>query len=180
MFLEVMAAVSRWAVPVVITLILAYGFWKGVRVYETFIEGAQEGFWIAVKIIPYMVAIFVALGIFRQSGAMDLMISALAPILGLAGIPPEVLPLAIIRPLSGGGALGVTSELIRTYGPDSFIGRLASTIQGSTETTFFILTFYFGSVGIRRSRHALAVGLLADVSGFLAAVLAVNAVFGGG
>lgn len=177
--LFVLETISKWAIPVMVTFIPLYGYIRGVRVYETFIDGAKEGFWLAVKIIPYLVSILVAMGIFRSSGAMEMLVGYLSPILNPLGIPGEVLPLAIIRPFSGGGALALLVELLHKWGPDSLIGRIASTMQGSTDTTFYILTLYFGSVGIKNSRHALAAGLMGDVAGFLAAVFIVKGVFSG-
>ncbi len=170
--------ISKWAVPMLLLIIPVLAYTRKVKVYEAFVEGAEQGFHTAIKIIPFLVGMMVAIGVFRESGAMDLLILALQPLMGLIGAPAEILPLVIMRPLSGGGALGITAELIQTYGPDSFIGRLASTIQGSTDTTFFVLTVYFGSVGIRRYRHALTVGLLADLTGFLASLYIVTLVFG--
>jgi len=169
---------SRWAIPAIVFIIPLYGYLRGVKVYEVFVEGAEEGLQLVVKIVPVMVAIFAAMGVFRASGAMDLLVSVLKPGLVFLGVPGEILPLAIIRPLSGGGALGVTAELIRTWGPDSFIGRLASTMQGSTDTTFYVLTLYFGSVGVRNSRHALNVGLFGDFIGFVSSLLIVRLFFG--
>jgi len=171
-------AVSLWTIPLLMTVILLHGLYKGVKVFEVFIEGAQEGFWLAVRLVPYLVAIFVALSIFRASGAMDLATRFLTPLTDLVGMPPEVLPLALVRPLSGTGALAVTAELINHWGPDSFIGRLASTMQGSTDTTFYVLTLYFGSVGVTRPRHAVVVGVLADVTGFLASLYVCRYYFG--
>ncbi len=170
--------ISLWTIPFLLAFIPVYGYFKGVRVYEAFVEGASEGFWIAVRIMPYVVAVFVALGIFRSAGAMSLLAETLAPVLSFFGVPAEILPLVIMRPLSGGGALGITAELLKFHGPDSYIGRLASTMQGSTDTTFYILSVYFGSVGIRNTRHALPVGLLGDLAGFIAAVMVVRLVFG--
>jgi spore maturation protein B len=170
--------VSRWAIPVLIALFLVLGCARKVPVYEAFIEGAAEGFTTAVRIIPYLVAMFVAIKIFRVSGAMDLLAQAVSPLLKLFGAPPEVLPLAIMRPLSGSSALGLAAELIKTYGPDSLVGRLASVMQGSTDTTFFVLTVYFGSVGVRRFRHAVALGLLADLTGLIASFWICNRMFG--
>jgi len=169
--------VSKWAIPFLIFFIPVFAYIRGVNVYEVFIEGAEEGFKIAIKLIPYLVAMLIAISIFRNSGAMAMSVDTIRPITDFLGIPGEVLPLAIMRPLSGGGALGITTELINTYGPDSFIGRLASTMQGSTDTTFFVLTVYFGSVGIRKYRHALWVGLLADVTTFLASIYIVTRIF---
>jgi spore maturation protein B len=174
-----LALASSWAIPVLLAVVLLYAWARHVDVYAVFLEGAKDGIDLAIRILPYVVSIFVALGIFRASGAMDLLVHALRPVLDRLGVPGEVLPLAIMRPLSGGGALGITAELLRRWGPDSYIGRLASTMQGSTDTTFYILSVYFGSVGIKRIRHALWVGLLADFCGFAASVLIVRAVFGG-
>ncbi|KAB2952626.1 spore maturation protein [Heliorestis acidaminivorans] len=161
---------SRWTVPVLLTIILLVGLMKKVKVYDAFVSGAEEGFSIAVKLIPYLVAMMVAISIFRETGAMAIALGFLEPLTKWLGIPGEILPLAIMRPLSGSGALGVATELIQTHGPDSFIGRLASTMQGTTDTTFFVLTIYFGAVGVSRYRYALFTGLLADITSFLASV----------
>ncbi len=166
--------VSLWAVPAMLALIPLWGYIKKVKVYDTFIEGAEEGLQVAVKIIPYLVAMMVALSVFRASGAMELLAKAIDPVTRWLGFPTEVLPLMIVRPLSGAGALAVTADLLKTHHPDSYIGRLASIMQGSTDTTFYVLTVYFGSVGIRKARYAPAVGLLADAVGFLAALYACN------
>lgn len=174
----ILDAVSRWAIPLLIGLVPLYALAKRVDVYNDFLDGAKEGIELGVRILPYIVSIFVALGIFRASGAMDLVAAALRPLLDRFGVPGEVLPLMLIRPLSGSGALGITAELLRRWGPDSYIGRLASTMQGSTDTTFYVLSVYFGSVGIRKIRHALWLGLVADLTGFVAAVAVVQALFG--
>lgn len=178
MFMQIINQLSRWAVPTLLFMIPFIAYLRKVKVYETFVEGAKDGFDTAVKTIPYLVAMMVAIGVFRASGAMELMGKALAPIFNLIGFPSEVLPLAIMRPLSGGGALGITSELIKVHGPDSFIGRLASTMQGSTDTTFFILALYFGSVGVKKYRYAPISGLAADLTGLFASIYIVNLVFG--
>lgn len=169
---------SNWAIPVIFFLILGFGAIKRVRVYEVFVDGAKEGFHVAVKIIPYLVAILVAIGIFRASGAMDGLIAALSPVLQPLGVPPEVLPMALVRPLSGSGSLGVMSEGLKTYGPDSLIGNMLSTMMGSTETTFYVLAVYFGSVAVRRTRHALPAALLGDLAGLTMAIFICNLVFG--
>jgi spore maturation protein B len=171
--------VSRWAVPLLMAVVLLAAWLRRVDVYGVFLTGARDGVALSFKILPYVVSIFVALGIFRASGAMDLLTQALRPALQRLGVPGEVLPLMLVRPLSGGGALGITAELLRRWGPDSYIGRLASTMQGSTDTTFYILSVYFGSVGIKKVRHALWLGLLADLTGFAASVFIVRTVFGG-
>ena len=160
---------SSWLIPVLICLFLIFGFLKGVPVYESMTEGAREGFNTAVKIIPYMVAIFVAIGMLRASGAMDIFIRFLSPVTGLIGMPPEALAMALMRPLSGSGAFGIMSEIVNRS-PDSFLSYLVSVMQGSTETTFYVLAVYFGSVGIRQTRHALPAALCADAAGILASV----------
>jgi spore maturation protein B len=170
--------ISIWLIPLLIIFILLYGTVKRVPTYETFVEGAKEGFGMAISIIPYLVGMLVAISVFRASGAMDFFINLLKPALQAIGVPTEIVPLAFIRPISGTGALGMTSDLIATYGPDSFIGRLASTMQGSTDTTFYVLTVYFGAVGIKKMGDALKVGLLADVVGIIASIAVVTIVFG--
>ncbi len=170
MFVKIMEYMSVYAIPLIIVGFVAFGLRKRIKVYESFTEGAKEGFFTAVRIIPFLVAMLVAIGVFRASGAMDLLTKVLSPITNKIGMPGEVLPMALMRPLSGGGARGVMSDLITTHGPESLIGRMASVMMGSTETTFYVLAVYFGSVGIKKPRHALSVGLLADLAGLLTAV----------
>ena len=167
-------AASSWLLPVLIVVILGYGVAKRVAVYDAMIEGAKEGFQIAVRIIPFLVAIIVAAGMFRASGLLDALISATTPVLSALGFPAEALPMAILRPLSGSGAYAIMAEIMQAEGPDSLVGYLVSTLQGSTETTFYVLAVYFGAVGVIRVRHALAAGLTADVAGVVGAVVAVN------
>jgi len=173
----VIAEVSRWFVPLFIVFVLFYACLKRVKVYECFVSGAEEGFAIAVRIIPYLVAMMTAVSIFRNAGVLDIIAGLGEKAFQTLHIPPEILPLAIMRPFSGGGALGIAAELINSYGPDSLIGRLASTMQGSTDTTFFVLAVYFGSVGVKRYRYSLAVGLIADLSTFIASIYIVNKIF---
>nr|WP_211201457.1 spore maturation protein [Bacillus sp. NTK071] len=161
-----------------IGFILAYGTWKKVPTYEVFVEGGKEGLSIAFSIVPYLVGMMVAISVFRASGAMAFLSGLLKAPFDAIGIPTEIVPLALIRPISGTGALAMTTDIISTYGPDSFIGRLASTMQGSTDTTLYILTVYFGAVGIRKMGNALKVGLLADLVGMIAAIVFVTIVFG--
>jgi spore maturation protein SpmA len=170
---------SPWILPALIVGFLLFGKIRNVRVYETFVEGAKEGFQVALRIIPYLVAILVAVGMLRASGALDLMVSVLGPITGRVGLPAEALPMALLRPLSGSGAYGVMAAVIQdpAVGPDSYTGMLVSTLQGSTETTFYVLAVYFGAVQVRRVRHALAAGLTADVAGVAFAVLACSFLF---
>ena len=178
MFQNIINAVSAIAIPLLVLLIVAHGWYKKVKVYEVFTEGAKEGFNVAVRIIPYLVAILVAIGAFRSSGAMDLLTDLLAPLVGWFGMPGEVIPMALMRPLSGSGAIGIVSELINTYGPDSIPARMAAIMEGSTETTFYILAVYFGSVGVTKTRHALPAALTADLAGIIAAVVVTQIVFG--
>lgn len=177
MFMDTVSLVAKWTIPGILFIITLLAFVRRINVYEVFIEGAAEGFTTAIKTIPFLVAMFVAISVFRASGAMELFVRYLSPVTNLFGVPAEVLPLGVMRPLSGGGALGITAELIKTYGPDSFIGRLASTLQGSTDTTFFVLTLYFGSVGVTRYRYAVISGLSADITGFIASVFICSIVF---
>jgi len=171
-------SVAAWIIPTFIFVILVYAMLKKVDVFDTFVAGAEEGFSTSVKLIPFLVAMLVSIGLLRSSGALDLFIGLLTPLLTSLNIPEEVVPLAIMRPLSGSGALAITTEILTADGPDSFVGRVASTMQGSTDTTLFILTLYFGSVGIRRTRHVLPVGLIADLAGFAAAITVCRIVFG--
>ncbi len=176
--MQMISVISLWFIPVLIGFILLYATMKKVPTYETFVEGGKEGIKMAVSIIPFLVGMMVAISIFRASGALDYMVDFIRPGLEKVGIPADIIPLAIIRPISGNAALGMTSDLIATHGPDSFIGRLASTLQGSTDTTFYVLTVYFGAVGIKKMGDALKVGLLADLAGFIAAIVVVTLMFG--
>ncbi|WP_419881247.1 spore maturation protein [Peribacillus sp. B-H-3] len=173
-----MTVISIWMIPILIGGILLYGTFKKVPTYETFVEGGKEGIQISFSIIPFLVGMLVAISVFRASGALDYVVGFLKPVLSIIHVPAEIVPLAIIRPLSGTAALGMTSDLISVYGPDSFIGRLAATIQGSTDTTFYVLTVYFGAVGIKKMGDAVKVGLLADLVGIAAAIAVVSWVFG--
>lgn len=150
---------------------------KESSTYESFVEGGKEGIQIAISILPFMVGMLVSISIFRASGALDAMISVMKPMLDLIHVPAEIVPLALIRPISGSAGLSITTDLIATYGPDSFIGRLASTMQGSTDTTFYILTVYFGAVGIRKMGDALKVGLFADLIGIICSIVFVSLMF---
>ena len=161
---------SYWLMPVLIFLIFSYGLARGVRIYEAVTEGARQGFDIAVRIIPFLVAILVAIRMFRASGAMELLTSVLNPVTRLIGMPGEVLPMALVRPLSGSGAFGIMAELVEAA-PDSYASFVASTLMGSTETTFYVLAVYFGAVGVSRIRHALLAGLSADITGIVVASL---------
>jgi len=177
-FKVIIETFSTIAIPLLIILFVGYGAIKKIKVYEKFIEGAKDGFNIAVRIIPYLVAMLVAIGIFRAGGAMDWLVYILHPITNLIGMPAEVIPMALMRPLSGSGSLGVMAETMSVHGPDSFIGILVSTLYGSSETTFYVLAVYFGAVNIKNIRHALPAGLIADIAGILGAVFIVRILFG--
>ncbi|MFN4282127.1 MAG: nucleoside recognition domain-containing protein [Alphaproteobacteria bacterium] len=165
-------AISPWIIPGIMAGILLYGAIKRVRIYEAFVEGAKDGFTVAVRIIPYLVAILVAIAMLRSSGALDAIIGAISPFTGKIGLPAEVLPMALMRSLSGSGAYGIMADALKdpNIGPDSYAGLLISTIQGSSETTFYVLAVYCGAIGVRRMRHAVVVGIIADVAAVLAAV----------
>lgn len=169
---------SILAIPLLVVVILLFGIVKKVKLYETFIEGAKEGFQVGVRLIPYLVAMLTAVGIFRTSGAMDILSYLVSPLTRLIGMPSETLPMALIRPLSGSGALGVMTETIKTHGPDSLIGRMVAVMMGSGETTFYVLAIYFGSVGISRTRQAVPAGLVADGVSILMSVWIVRFIFG--
>ena len=167
----VLELISLWAIPFLVVGITLAGVIRKVKVYEAFVEGAKEGFEVAIRIIPFLVAILVAIGMFRGSGAMDLMTEALRVPLGAIGFPPELFPLAILRSLSGSGSLALTTDIIQHSGPDSLLARMAATMYGSTETTFYVLAVYFGSVGIRRTRHAVPASLIADLAAVISSVV---------
>jgi len=170
MIAHAISVISVWAIPLFLLIIPVYGVLRKVKVYECFVEGAKEGFRIGVRIIPYLVAILVAVGMLRGAGAIDILARWLDPVLRWVGLPAEILPLAIMRPLSGSGSLGIVTELVKVHGPDSFIARLAATAYASTETTFYVLAVYFGAVGVKKARHAVVAGLFADIVSLMAAV----------
>ncbi|MFU8842949.1 MAG: nucleoside recognition domain-containing protein [Bacteroidales bacterium] len=165
----------------VILLFILLGVRKKVNIYETFIDGAKEGFQVAIRIIPFLIAILVAIGVFRASGSLDLMIEGIRRILLTLHVDTafiEALPTALMKPLSGSGARGMMVDAMHTYGADSFVGRVASTVQGATDTTFYIIAVYFGSVGIKKTRYAVTCGLIADFAGIIAAILMAYLFFG--
>jgi spore maturation protein B len=175
---QTIGLLSYFVIPLMLVGFPLYGLYKRVPVYEAFVEGAKEGFSVAVRIIPYLVAILFAIGMFRASGAMEFMTETLRPVLALVGFPSEVLPMAIIRPLSGSGSAGVVAEMIQVYGEDSILVKMAAVMFGSTETTFYVVAVYFGAVSIRRTRHAVPAGLTADFAAMLFAVWSVRLLFG--
>jgi spore maturation protein B len=170
MIRAILEEISRWAIPVMLVGIPLVGMIRRVKVYDVFVDGAKEGFEIAVKIIPFLVGILVAIGMFRGSGAMDLLTNALKPMTSAVGFPAEVLPLAILRTLTGSGSLAFATDLVKTHGPDSLLGRMSATMYGSSETTFYVLAVYFGAVGVKRTRHAVPAALIGDVVAAIATV----------
>jgi len=175
---DLISFLSVLAIPSLVMFILIYGAVKRVKVYEVFVEGAKEGFNVAIRILPFLVAMIVAIGVFRAGGAMDFLSSLLSPVTSLIGMPSEALPMALMRPLSGSGGLGVLSEIVSVHGPDSLIGRMVSVMMGSGETTFYVLAVYFGSVAVTRTRHAVPAGIVADLASILASVWIVNLIWG--
>ena len=169
---------SAWMLPTLVATLVLYGWVRGVRVYDSLVEGAKQGFQVAIRIIPYLVAILVVVGMFRASGGIDLIVVVLSPFTAIIGLPAEALPMALLRPLTGTGAFGVMTETMQVYGADSVVGYMVSTFQGSTETTFYTLAVYYGAVGIRETRHTVPACLLADTAGILGAVFIVNLMFG--
>jgi spore maturation protein B len=162
--------IANWSIPLLLAWILLAGYQNKVQVYEVFIQGALEGLRTTFKLSPYILAIFVAIGLFRTSGASDIMIRSLKPGLEWLHIPPELLTLALLKPLSGSASLGITAELLHKYGPDSLVGVTAAIAQGSSETTLYVLSLYLGAAKIRDSRHTLWMGLAGEFSAFLMAV----------
>jgi spore maturation protein SpmA len=169
--------ISLLAVPFMLSFFPLYAALKRVKVYEQFVEGAKEGFQVAVTIIPYLVAILVAIGLFRGAGGIDMITDWMRPALNAVGFPPDLVPMCLMRPLSGSGSLGIFTELVKHFGPDSLIARMAGTVYGSTETTFYVIAVYFGAVAIRRTRHAVPAGLIADAVGIIASVVVCRMMF---
>lgn len=173
-----MQSLSSYVAPLVASAILGAGLVRGVPVFEVFLEGAREGLSTAARILPSLVALMTAVAVLRAGGALDLLCRALEPAARLLGLPPEVMPLALLRPLSGSGGLAIFRDLLSAHGPDSFAGRVASVMMGSTETTFYTIAVYYGAVGVRRTRHTLPAALAADLAGFVFSSLAVLWLFG--
>jgi len=168
---------SILAIPAIILIFLGFGYVKKVKVYEKFVEGAKEGFNVGVRIIPYLVAMLAAIAMFRASGAMEVLTDLVKPITNIIGMPSEVLPMVLMRPLSGSGSLGVMTELMNNFGVDSLIGFISSTMYGSTETTFYVVAVYFGAINVYKTRYAIPAGLLADAAGLITAILVCRALF---
>ena len=170
--------VAAWTMPVIIAFIPIYAYmFRKVPVYETFVKGAKGGLPTVITLLPHLVGMLVAVSVFRSSGALDLLIAAVNPLLEPLGVPSEFLPMALLRSISGSGSMAIMTDIFQNHGPDSFLGRLASTMQGASDTTLYVLTVYFGSVGIRNARYAVKVGLLADLVSVIASLIVVNWIF---
>ncbi|KJF27189.1 spore maturation protein [Clostridium aceticum] len=173
----ILSIFSLAAIPMMMTIILLHGLVKRVNLYDAFVEGAADGFKTAVKIMPYLIAIFIAIGLMRKSGAMDFLTQLMTKPMTFIGIPAEVLPLAIIRPISGSGALAVLQDIVNQYGPDSFVGRVASTMMGSAETIFYTMAVYFGAIGVKYSRHTVTAALISHFAAIIASVVICRMIF---
>ncbi len=178
LFVRIVDSVSKLSIPFLLSMFPLYAGLRRVKVYEEFVDGAKEGFDVAIRIVPYLVAMLVAIGMFRAAGGIDMVSHALAPVMNAVGFPPDLLPMCLMRPLSGSGTLGMFTELVQNFGADSLTARTAGTIFGSTETTFYVLAVYFGSVGIKRTRYAVVAGLTADAVGVVASIIICRLVFG--
>lgn len=170
---------SAYVIPVLLASVAVYGMGRHVDVYSALTHGAEEGLTVLLRVVPALVGLLTAVSMFRVSGAMEWLSGLFAPVLELLGVPPETAPLMLVRPVSGSGALAVATDLMAAHGPDSYIGRVAAVMLGSTETTFYTIAVYFGSAGIHKTRHTVPAALAADLTGFIAAAFAVRLLFGG-
>lgn len=173
-----MENLNHYILPVIVAAFLLFGLLRGVAVFDVFLEGAKEGLATAARILPSLVGLMTAVGVFKASGALDLLSHGLKPAADLLGLPAQVMPLALLRPVSGSGGMAVFRDILQDYGPDSFVGRVASVMMGSTETTFYTIAVYYGAIGVRKTRHTLPAALAADISGFVFSSLAVLWFFG--
>lgn len=164
-------------IPIIVGAVTLYGIVKGVKVYECFVEGAKDGISICLRIFPYLLAMLVAVGVFRASGSLDFFTSFMSPIVKIIGLPKEIVPLVFIKPLSGSGAMGVFTDILKQYGADTFIGITASIIMGTTETIFYTLTVYYGAIGVKKIRHTLWAAILADLTAIIMAVTLTRIMF---
>ena len=168
---------TNFIIPSIVFFIIGYGFYKNIDIYDTFLEGVKEGLHISLKIFPTIFAMLIAVNIFIKSNLLSNLVTILDPFLNIIHFPKEILPLAIMRPISGSSSLIIMNDILKTYGPDSFLGRVASVIQGSTDTTIYILSLYFSSIGIKKTKYALPVGLLADLCGIILSIIIINLLF---
>jgi spore maturation protein B len=164
-------------IPLIILFVMCYGMMKEIKVYDCFVEGAKEGLTVCYKIFPYLLAMIIAVSVFRESRALDFIITLLSPLVKLIGLPSELIPLVLVKPLSGSGALGIYMEILKNYGPDTYIGRVGSIIMGSTETIFYTITIYFGAIGIKKIRHTLWAAIMADLVAIIMAVTLARIMF---
>jgi spore maturation protein B len=165
---------TKSIIPIIVVIIITYGMFKGRKVYEWFIEGAKEGLQVCLNIFPYLLAIIIAVHIFREAKLLDILNNFISPIGRVVGLPKEVIPLVLVKPLSGSGAMGILTDILKTYGPDTAIGLIASVIMGTTETIFYTITVYFGAVQIKKIRHTLWAAILADLTAIIAAIFLVS------
>ena len=172
-----MILISSLLIPLLVLFVVFYGIVKKINVYDVFIEGAKEGLEIGISMFPYMLGMILGINVLLKSNFLNLIFGILKPIFDLLNVPIDVLPLALLRPVSGSAALSILNNILSTLGPDSFAGRLASTLMGSTDTTIYILTLYFGTVGIKKIRYSLWAGLIADLAGIIASIIIVTLVF---
>lgn len=172
-----MSYIIKAIIPIIIGLVVISGMLKGVKVYECFVEGAKDGINICIKIMPYLLAMIMAVTVFRASMAMDYFIKLVKPFVNVIGLPPELVPLAMIKPLSGSGAMGIFAETLKKYGADSYIGLVASIMMGSTETIFYTITVYYGAVNIRKIRHTLIAAVFADITAIIMAVISAKFIY---
>lgn len=166
--------ITKSIIPIIVVIIITYGMIKGKKVYEWFIEGAKEGLKVCVNIFPYLLAMIIAVNIFREAKLLDILNDIISPISSLIGLPKEIVPLVLVKPLSGSGALGILTDIVKTYGPDSYIGLIASVIMGTTETIFYTVTVYFGAVQIKKIRHTVWAAILADLTAVIVSILLVS------
>lgn len=166
--------ITKSIIPIIVVIIITYGMIKGKKVYEWFIEGAKEGLKVCVNIFPYLLAMIIAVNIFREAKLLDVLNDIISPISSLIGLPKEIVPLVLVKPLSGSGALGILTDIVKTYGPDSYIGLIASVIMGTTETIFYTVTVYFGAVQIKKIRHTVWAAILADLTAVIVSILLVS------
>ena len=166
--------ITKSIIPIIVVVIITYGMIKGKKVYEWFVEGAKEGLKVCINIFPYLLAMIIAVNIFREAKLLNILNELISPASKLIGLPKEIIPLVLIKPLSGSGALGILTDILNTYGPDSYIGLIASVIMGTTETIFYTITVYFGAVQIKKIRHTLWAAIIADITAIIMAILSVN------
>ncbi|MDU5108010.1 nucleoside recognition domain-containing protein [Clostridium sp.] len=166
--------ITKSIIPIIVVIIITYGMIKGKKVYEWFIEGAKEGLKVCLNIFPYLLAMIIAVNIFREAKLLDLLNNMIAPLGSLIGLPKEIIPLVLVKPLSGSGAIGILTDIVKTYGPDSYIGLIASVIMGTTETIFYTITVYFGAIQIKKIRHTLWAAVLADLTAIIISIFLVS------